>query len=395
MRVRRFAAWRLRVPMRSAFEHAAARRDSTDNVVCQVELDTGAVGYGDCVPRPYVTGETTATVVSALEGLPWETIGADADGFDAATELARRAADAIPDAPTCIANAARAAIETALVDAFGRATGTPLLAWLATCCGNASVPERPNLRYSAVVGRSVLADRARLESLRDEFQYRLLKMKVGFGLDEDMAHLVRVRDVFGTDVEVRGDANRAWTPEDAEAFLTRAHRHGMGAIEDPLRGETLEGMLVPLRRLREHTGVEIILDEPVRTIEEARRALESGAADAISVRVSKCGGLRRSAEISAACHALGASVQLGCQVGETAILSAAGRQLASAAGWLRWLEGSNERLKFLPEHFLTAEDLTYGAGGEGAPLSGPGLGVNVDRRRVEKLGTLLFERTDR
>lgn len=392
MRARRLAAFRLRVPMRTAFEHAATARDSTDNVIVELELDDGVVGYGEAVPRRHVTGEDVASVLASLEGLPWGAFGAEVSGFEAGAELAAQAAGAIRDPAGKLANAARAALEVALLDAFGRATGTPIGPWLARRCGHAAPPDSPHLAYSGVLGRSMLGDAARLEALRDEFRYRALKMKVGFGRDLDIVHLRRVREVFGPEVEVRVDANRAWNPDEAESFLVDAAGLGVRAAEDPVRGETLDEMFLPLRRLRQRTGCQVILDEPVRTLDQAVRAVQAGAADAVSVRVSKCGGLSRSAEIASACQRLGAQVQLGCQVGESAILSAAGRQLAAAFGRMRWLEGSNERLKFAPENALTDEDLTYGDFGIGPPLGGPGLGIRVSRRRLDRLAERCFER---
>ncbi len=79
-------------------------------------------------------------------------------------------------------------------------------------------------------------------------------------------------------------------------------------------------------------------------------------------------------------HGLG--YQLGCQVGETGILSAAGRQFACNFGGIRYVEGSYDR--FLVHDTLTSSDLTFGYGGKAVRLQGAGLGVNVDEAKVQR-----------
>ncbi|MGE3820226.1 MAG: dipeptide epimerase, partial [Isosphaeraceae bacterium] len=69
--------------------------------------------------------------------------------------------------------------------------------------------------------------------------------------------------------------------------------------------------------------------------------------------------------------------------GETGLLSAAGRHLAGLVQGLRYVEGSYDR-HVLSEN-LTREDPTFGYGGRARPLSGPGLGVNVDPGALDRL----------
>ena len=86
-------------------------------------------------------------------------------------------------------------------------------------------------------------------------------------------------------------------------------------------------------------------------------------------------------------HRLG--VQLGCHPGESGLLSAAGRHLASNLTGIRYLEGSYDRhvLKENP----TNPDITFGYGGVARPIAGPGLGVAVD---PDRLGRMTVARRD-
>ena len=72
--------------------------------------------------------------------------------------------------------------------------------------------------------------------------------------------------------------------------------------------------------------------------------------------------------------------QLGCQVGETAILSAAGRHFASSVGNLVAVEGSYDR--HLVRENLSNRDITFGWGGRAPALESPGLGIEVDSKAL-------------
>ena len=79
----------------------------------------------------------------------------------------------------------------------------------------------------------------------------------------------------------------------------------------------------------------------------------------------------------------GLGVQLGCHPGETALLSAAGRHLASNLTGLRYVEGSYDR--HILSANLTKDDLTFRYGGWAKPIEGPGLGVRVDLDALEAM----------
>jgi muconate cycloisomerase len=75
--------------------------------------------------------------------------------------------------------------------------------------------------------------------------------------------------------------------------------------------------------------------------------------------------------------------QIGCQVGETGILSAAGRHLAALLPDAKHLEGSYDR--FLLNANLTVGPVSFGYGGRARPLTGPGLGVEVSETALNRM----------
>ena len=100
------------------------------------------------------------------------------------------------------------------------------------------------------------------------------------------------------------------------------------------------------------------------------------------MRISKCGGLVSSARIRDLATRNGIGFQLGAQVGETAILSAAGRQFATRSAGLLFAEGSYGAI--LLEEDLGRTDLTIGPRGLAPALEGDGLGVDIDQERLAR-----------
>jgi muconate cycloisomerase len=76
-------------------------------------------------------------------------------------------------------------------------------------------------------------------------------------------------------------------------------------------------------------------------------------------------------------------IQVGCQVGESSLLSAAGRLLAATLPEFAALEGSYGTR--LLERDVTDDPFEFGPGGEAAVQLGPGLGVAVSQERLAPL----------
>jgi muconate cycloisomerase len=138
-----------------------------------------------------------------------------------------------------------------------------------------------------------------------------------------------------------------------------------------------------LADVRQRVKTPIMLDESLCGLADAERAAANGLCDLFNLRLSKCGGFLPALRLAefAARHGLG--YQLGCQVGETAVLSAAGRHFATSVKDLRYVEGSFDR--HLVRHPLGTEDITFGWGGWAPAIVRTGLGIGVQEEWVEWL----------
>ncbi|MEB3237173.1 MAG: enolase C-terminal domain-like protein [Candidatus Sericytochromatia bacterium] len=363
MTIRRMVIQPMAIPFVEAFAHSSHVRAHSDAVVVRLEDEDGHVGHGEGLPRPYVTGETVDGMVEQLQawwpGLAGREVPAvaglaDLDVFD--TWLA----GAVPEG-VIAPNAALAALELALLDLTLRRAGKGVADILP--------PVRSSVTYSGVVTAGDTDQAVRHARQMKLVGLSAIKVKVGLG--DDAGRLRAIRAGMGEAVSLRLDANGAWAPEDVLARLEELAPMGVAAVEQPLARGDLEAW----GRLRAASPVPIMVDESLVTMADMEALIASRACDLVNVRVSKCGGLRGAWRQAVRALEAGLGVQVGSQVGETAILSAAGRHLAAALPEVRFVEGSFGTL--LLREDLSREAVRFGHRGEASLLRGPGLGVEI------------------
>jgi len=379
VRVRSLVVYRVRVPFRTVFSHARASRAETDNVVVEAVTDAGVRGFGEGVPREYVTGETPASAIDYLRTLDLAFLSAGWGSAGEAVRALRAWEKGAEERGGIFPGAARCALSLALLDAAGKAwkVGAEALCAEAAGAGAAGgAPER--VRYSAVCSggepRAVALSCLKFRL----YGFAAVKLKVGWGEERDVALVRLARRLLGRRTDIRVDANGRWNFDTARRLIPRLGRFGVSSVEEPLAPEE-RGRLPELRRA---AGVPLMLDESVRSSAELRRLAEAGACDLVNIRLSKCGGIFASLALAAQARASGLGFQMGCQVGESGLLSAAGRLFAFLAPDARHLEGSYDR--HLLRENLVAEDVTFGRGGWARRLPGAGLGVTIDPQALDR-----------
>jgi len=386
LRIRQVTVYPLRIPLRLRFEHAAASRDAADPVVVQLQAEaplTHVNGYGETLARRYVTGETAESVVDDLIYVYGpRLLDLRANSFAEALEF-------IAELPFWYdgrnLNAARAAMEIALIDLAARAFRRPAAdigAWQ-NRPGIASAAASEPPRYSGiVVGRRPMKQRVMLRAQR-AWGLRDFKLKVAVEGWED--RLRRAARTLGGALRagratLRVDANGGWTPDAAFAALPLLSACGVCALEQPVPRES-DGVLPALAAAARQ--IDLIADESLVTSEDGDRLLENDAVRVFNIRIAKNGGLLPSLELAHRALEAGRDVQLGCLVGETSILTAAGLAFLRVFPNVRFLEGAFGR--WLLRSDVVARPLTFGAGGRPPRVSGDGLGIDVDPARLEAL----------
>ncbi len=164
-----------------------------------------------------------------------------------------------------------------------------------------------------------------------------------------------IRRWLGSKIDLRIDANEAWRPAEVAERIRELEPFGITSVEQPVKHEDV----ACLAEVRKQVKTPIMLDESLCGEVDAERAVQHGWCDLFNLRLSKCGGFIPSLRLAQFAKRHGLGYQLGCQVGETAILSAAGRHFATSVNDLRYLEGSYDR--HLVWERLSQEDITFRA----------------------------------
>ncbi len=383
MRIRDLTVYSVRIPFKKKVTHASHSRTETESLVVRCQLQDGTVGWGEGLPRPYVTGENLAQALDLLRetdlktplGGEWTDLASSLERLSR-FDIARRP----DDSRRCFGNSLRCALELSVLDALCRAFQTPLssIASLVT----PTVALRPLLtqvRYSgAITATSTLKQFVRCLLFRLS-GFEQVKVKVGVEGVDDVALLQRMRRFLGNKIDLRIDANEAWSCANLLERIEPLRRFNLTALEQPVPHAQVDG----LAALREALGIPILLDESLCSELDARRAIERGTCDLFNLRLSKCGGFLPTLQLAALARQAGLGYQLGCQVGETGILSAAGRHFATSVRNIRYLEGSFDR--YLVAERLTVEDLTFRPGGLAPALTQPGLGITIDPAALQRV----------
>lgn len=381
MRIRRFIAHVIRLPLRRKFAHASATRQDSENILIRCELADGTAGWGEGVPRPYVTGETPAGCFQQLSASPLgDQLAADCNSWPEVVRLCEQFQPVHDreDPRGCYGNALRCAVELSILDAFGRLFGQRVSTVSHYAVETASIlSQRSAVRYSAVIdaGSSALWRKSLVRRL---YGFRDCKVKVGAQSDDDAARLQTIRRWIGPNVDLRLDANEAWHADEVMAKIKVLRPFAISCIEQPLPHDEVSA----LAELRLEIGVPVMLDESLTSPMDAAAAIAAGTCDLFNIRLSKCGGYLASLKIAAMAHAAGVGYQLGCHPGETGVLSAAGRHWACSVGNVRYLEGSYDR--HIHRHLLTNEDMTFGFGGRAPALTSSGLGITINEHRLNE-----------
>ncbi len=254
-----------RVELRFAERQVATHGVLHSRELIEVSLTDGdgLVGRGEAAPLESYDGVTIERTLQALEAYrPALATPPRPPGgmlLDACRDL-----DDLPQA--------LAAIDIALWDLAGKRAGRPVCALLSD--GAAA-----SIAVNATIAAEQVEDAARAAADAVAAGYGCVKLKVGFV--DDLARVAAVREAIGPQTSLRLDANGAWSLTEAEQAIASLSGYGLELIEEPVHG------LADSRALRERVAVRIAIDETAGT----PGALTARVADAVCLKLSRCGGI--------------------------------------------------------------------------------------------------------
>lgn len=379
MRIERISATTVTLPARRLHPMAFGGERLGRYVIVEVETDDGLVGLGEATVLPQwggdhgrYYGETPQTTVEVAEQvLAPVLVGEDPRDLERAHETMNRALKGYPYA--------KAAIDVALHDLTGKAYGVPVYQLLGGLARRA-VPIAHSLG---------ILD---LETMRSEAAtavedgIRTIKVKVGLDPERDVAAVSAVREVVGGDVEIVVDANQGYpTPKIAIRTLRRLEEYGIRYIEQPVEG------LRQLAQVSAAVDTPVMADESAWTAYDVLEIARTGAADLISLYTTKPGGLNPAKKAAAVAEAAG----LPCNVNgsaETGVGNAANLHLAASTRCVSEAcvipittvagRAQTSVAGIFYTDDLLADPFRFEDGCLVVP-DGPGLGVELDREKLE------------
>jgi L-alanine-DL-glutamate epimerase-like enolase superfamily enzyme len=312
-------------------------------LVVTVTDEDGVSGHGEAAPLEPYDGVSIERVERALERYRPVLEGSRGANGAQIVDACRREED-LPEA--------FAAIDMALWDRAGRRAGRPL-ASLLTDTPAARVPVNATLYAPDRAGAAAEATRA------VQLGFDCLKLKVGIG--DDAGRVAAVRAAAGPHAALRLDANGAWSVEEAVRAIETLAPAGLELVEEPVHG------LAAVREVRERVAVRVAIDETAAE----HGALSAGVADAVCLKVSRCGGISGLLAAAALVRASGAEAYvastldgplgIAAALHAAAALASRGPLPACGLATLGMLEGTGDTLAPVRGHIRVPD--------------GPGLGV--------------------
>ena len=288
--------------LQHTFSVSGSSRNSTPGVQVRLEYD-GFVGYGEASMPPYL-GHTVASVQSFLSRLRLDRFS-DPFQLEEIMAYVDSRATVLPDG-NLSDGPARAAVDIALHDLFGKLLGQPL--WRIFGLNPAKAPAT-----SFTIGMDtpeVMAEKTREVAGR----FKVLKVKVGQPNDLEM--IDAVRSVSSLPIVV--DANQGWT--DRIKALTEIYalsERGVKMVEQPMPRERIDD----IAWLSERSPLPIFADEAVQGMADLRRI--KGAYNGVNIKLMKCGGLLEARCMQSYARAEGMKVMVGCMTETSCAVSAA------------------------------------------------------------------------
>jgi L-alanine-DL-glutamate epimerase-like enolase superfamily enzyme len=309
MKIKSINVWSADLGNTKPYTIAFKTVDEVKNAFVEITLENGTTGIGSGNPSEYVVGENLAQCLEALSEKNIEfLVGKDIREIN---QLTFEVWERLPSNPS-----ARAALDIALYDAFTKHLGVPLVKYLGQ-------------KFTAMPTSNTIGIKNVEETLKEAEEYgkqgfKVLKVKLGKDLEEDIERMVKLREKFGNKFAIRIDANQGYNREQTIAFYERTKHLDIELIEQPLRAKAIAEMKSLPEEVRKVIAADESLISPTDAIELIKPPRAAGI---FNIKLMKCGGVSQGLKIADIAQHEGIDLFWGCNdesiVSITAALHAA------------------------------------------------------------------------
>jgi L-alanine-DL-glutamate epimerase-like enolase superfamily enzyme len=280
MKIKNIKIWNADLGNTKPYTIAFKTVDEVRNVFVQIELTSGVTGIGSGNPSEYVVGESINQTIETLSERNVEfLIGRDIRELH---QLLFEVLEKFPKNP-----AVRAALDIALYDTFTQYLGVPLVSYLGQ--------KIKSLPTSNTIGIKNVAETLKEAIEYDRQGFKVLKVKLGKDLEEDIERLVKLREHFDSKMTIRIDANQGYTSRQTVDFYNRTKHLDIELIEQPLPAKAVDEM----KALPDEIKAKIAADESLISPADALVLTEPPVAAGIfNIKLMKCGGISQGLKIA-------------------------------------------------------------------------------------------------
>jgi O-succinylbenzoate synthase len=364
LRIESLTLREITLTLKEPFQISSGTASERRILLVELEGSDGLVGWGECTAGelPNYGPETIDTAWHAIrEWVAPRVLGQDFAG----PEEIHPALDANFRGH----NMAKAAIEMGAWELAARSEGIPLAKKL----GGTRDRIRVGISLGIQKSPQALVEKARAALERG---YRKVKIKIKPGADVD--YLRAVRDALGSEAPLMADANNAYTLETAESLLP-LDELGLMMIEQPLAWDDL----LRHAELQKRMKTPICLDESITSVDRAADMIALGSGRIVNIKPGRVGGFRQSIAIHDLCAAHGIPVWCGGML-ESGVGRAHNVALASLPNFTIPGDVSPSE-RYWEEDIVIPEWTMDREGWIDVPIDQTGMGVRVDRDRLEEL----------
>ncbi len=352
MKIKEIKVWKENLQLTRPYTIAYKTVTAVDNCIVEITTDTGLYGLGACNPSKQVVGKDVDDTLAVLteENLSW-LYGRDIrEVFQLCHEIRQQFSE---EPGAC------AALDIALHDLLAKQLEIPLVKFLGQ--------KHHALPTSITIG--IKDPEATLEEAREYVGrgFKVIKVKLGRSLSEDVERLKKLKEVFKKDIIIRVDANQGYSRLQLEDFYHTTLSMDLELIEQPLVANAIEDY----KKLPGAVKKLVAIDESMISPQDAFLLASKPAASSIfNIKLMKCGGIQAAKEIAVIAKNANIELMWGCN-DESVVSIAAALHAAFSCLHTRYID--------LDGSFDLAKDVATGGfqlkDGMMSVLDKPGLGV--------------------
>lgn len=293
MKIKRIQCHIQKMKLKEAYSISYESIENCEGVFIRISTEDGKTGLGFAAPDPAVTGENAASVFASFNSTIEPFLkGCEVFEYALIMESLKKS---LPDSPS-----ARAMVDMALYDLLAQKARVPLYNFLGGY--------RKKIATSMTIG--IMPVPMVLAATREQIKkgFRIIKIKGGINVDEDIEKIKRIREIEGNSITIRFDANQGYNLEDSVKFLKETEDSDVELLEQPTHKNDLE----LLKKVTLKSSIPVMADESLLSLSDVFQLSKYGSSDLINIKLMKTGGIMEAMHINSVARAANIKAMVGC-----------------------------------------------------------------------------------